>query len=116
MIVDLPTLHLAEFLADGYLLPELIPENWVNTTWRNDSCPSWQAGLLRIYVDHPVRSKRDGDTPFQYGVSVLSWNPVDGVVDDGSPATALETNVWAEVLAYVNDNQDLANMRSGGID
>lgn len=42
-----------------HTLPPL-PDTWVDTSWHNDACPSWQMpGGLYVYVDYEDAAQRE---------------------------------------------------------
>lgn len=101
---------LADFIGMGFAPPQ-IPPDWINVTWSNDVCPSWKIGLLTIWADHPVPEEREVASLERFSVCVSGWNPEEGE-DTESGVTALKTDDWAEVLKFVADNPDLAQMRT----
>ena len=73
---------------DTSTLP-LIPSDWIDTSWHNDVCPSWQFGKYQIFIDHANPNEREtgGERYF--------------VNDAESGDCLLITDEWYEVLAYI---------------
>jgi hypothetical protein len=68
-----------------------IPATWLDTSWHNDTCPSFQCGALRIFVDYAEPEHREiAETP-RYSVHL--W--------EGDYPVLLVSDDWAEVLAFV---------------
>ena len=66
-----------------------IPERWVDISWCNDVCPSWQAYGYQIFVDFANPDDRElGGERFS-------------VCDIEFGDCLLSTDNWAEVLEYV---------------
>lgn len=93
-------------------MPE-IPENWVDTSWRNDASPSFVA-----------MNKRKGDESARYERMRIWINEADPSMRESPLASrfiisyegdAIDENVdfhfedWQEVLEFVNVRVDLAN-------
>jgi len=38
-----------------------IPKEWQDTSWHNDSCPSYEVKGLHIFVDHASSKERERD-------------------------------------------------------
>ena len=66
-----------------------IPATWVDTSWRNDVCPSWQFGEYQIFIDHanPTERETGGERYF--------------VNDVESGDCFLVSDDWGDVLEYV---------------
>lgn len=67
-----------------------IPETWRDSSWRNDSCPSWEAGCVRVFVDYLEPAQRE--FPDVKRFSVQGSDHTD---------TLFESDDWGEVLAFV---------------
>jgi len=78
--------------SDFDAMPE-IPENWTDISWHNDSCPSFECGKLRIYVDYANPESREVATPFRFGVTADD--------NDGNGVSLLDSDDWTEVLTFV---------------
>jgi len=76
-------------------LPDLT--GFEDTSWHNDTCPSFRKGQFLVWVDWPCRCCREDTDGYRFVVCRLDEEecPVDGPV-------ALETEDWAEVLSFVN--------------
>jgi len=71
----------------------VIPDSWTDTSWHNDSCPSFAAGNLRIYIDYEDAELRDVAMPCsRFGIVICEDGEVENVID---------TDDWSEVLAFV---------------
>lgn len=66
-----------------------IPSDWIDTSWRNDVCPSWQFGEYQIFINYANPDDREtgGD---RYCVN-----------DTESGDCFLITDDWDDVLEYV---------------
>lgn len=66
-----------------------IPKDWMDISWRNDVCPSWQSNGYQIFVnfenpdDRETGGERFSVCDIEFGDCLLS------------------TDNWAEVLDYV---------------
>jgi hypothetical protein len=65
---------------------------WEDTSWRNDVCPSIQCDVFVLWIDYADRAKREWDN-----------SPRFSMVCEGEPY--LETDDWADVLAFINDGR-----------
>jgi hypothetical protein len=67
-----------------------IPADWEDTSWHNDTCPSFEVGAVRVFIDYanPVEREIIGDYP---RFSVI----------DHDQNTIVATDDWATVLATV---------------
>jgi hypothetical protein len=65
-----------------------IPDEWLDTSWHNDTCPSWQVGPYRVSIDYADPSEREFDNTERFLVSL-------------EQDCLLATNNWQEVLDYV---------------
>lgn len=45
-----------------------IPEHWVDISYGNDACPSFQVGRYHIFVDHKLQSKRESGLPNRFHI------------------------------------------------
>ena len=72
-----------------------IPQNWEDTSWHNDACPSFNTGKGRVvFVDFSDLSLREFDGGKRFTVQA------DPEIHDHNE-TFLETDDWAEVLSFV---------------
>jgi hypothetical protein len=70
-----------------------IPENWEDTSWHNDTCPSWQApNGLRIFVDYADPEQREIPECERFSVH----HDTDGGVD-----IIAFGDDWSEILLAV---------------
>ena len=77
----------------------LIPQGWEESSWHNDSCPSFVIGEtgLQVYLDYPKPEDRELQGGHRY--CVLKANADGSVQDLGS------SDVWSAVLAIVREHQ-----------
>lgn len=78
-----------------------IPADWVDVSWHNDTCPSFEVAAyaafnVYVFVDYedPAKREHDGESRF-YIIKVAA--------NTGDTETLLETASWADVLGYVAD-------------
>ena len=69
-------------------LPPL-PPGWEPTHWRNNSCPSWAAGGVTLWIDYPDAAQREVDGMQRFALSDTDGNDL------------LQTDDWRDVLAYL---------------
>lgn len=76
-------------------LPNL--EGFIDTSWHNDTCPSWRRDNYIVWVDWP--NDQDRELP---GGGRFIVQPVD---EDGCliEEVTLETNDWNYLLAFFED-------------
>ena len=75
--------------------------DWEDVSWHNDTCPSFRKGDLQVWVDWPDPRERENFDGRRFVLCRLDAEgclPVDN-------ATILETDSWAEVLAFVQGYQ-----------
>ena len=77
-------------------LPDL--SGFEDTSWHNDTCPSFRRGNFLTWVDWPDPREREDFEGCRFIVCRLDF---DGCLLVGS-ATLLETDDWTEVLALVH--------------
>lgn len=85
-------------------LPAL-PPGFIDSSWRNDACPSMQNTdlSLHIFCDFADAAKREHTDAERFIIWALT---ADGSLDDGQGAILL-TNDWAEVLALIDTKRPL---------
>ena len=76
-------------------LPDL--SGFEDTSWHNDTCPSFRRGNFLTWVDWPDPREREDFEGCRFIVCRLD---AEGCLDDES--TLLETDDWTEVLALVH--------------
>jgi len=76
-------------------LPDLT--GFEDTSWHNDTCPSFKRGQLLTWIDWPDPREREDFDGCRFIVCRLDD---EGCLTEG--AAALETDDWSEVLAFVN--------------
>lgn len=87
-----------------------IPADWQDMSWHNDACPSFafmiggegdsNNTLARVWVDWVDPADREGGTDSKRFLVTYE-------ADDGTTFDALQTDDWAEVLAYVEARKAL---------
>lgn len=79
-----------------FVLDVEIPENWIDTSWHNDTCPSWQCGDRKVYVEFadPLDRELIGQA---YGRFIIAEYRGEGPHDDYW-AELYQGDDWAEVL------------------
>lgn len=79
---------------DASTLPA-IPPLFVDTSWRNDICPTFSAETLglTIWVDYPEAKDREFPEWKRFRVTTLTGH--DDIRD------LLETDSWVDVLAFI---------------
>jgi hypothetical protein len=71
-----------------------IPAGWTDISWRNDACPSFDAGNMRVvYVDYASPDRREWSEARRF--SVTEETPHMRI------RTVLESDDWQEVLDYL---------------
>lgn len=85
--------YLTEFPNfDGAYLPT-IPTGFVDQSWRNDTCPSWQQGDLWLFIDYAAPCLREmAETP-RYSLQRRT--------DEGDQFIA-DTDDWQEILRHLS--------------
>lgn len=87
------------FQGLGYDQPP-VPAGWTDSSWHNDAAASYEVGLLRVWIEHPDRTQREIDCETRFLVMLLEPHEDDlPTIADQPPL--LETDDWAEVLAFV---------------
>jgi hypothetical protein len=71
-----------------------IPADWEDTSWANDTCPTFMNEALGLFlsVDFADEALREFEGGKRFYLSAYA----DGIGD-----TLLETDDWAEVLAFI---------------
>lgn len=70
---------------DGATLPA-IPDGWTDISWRNDDCPSWDAGNgVSVYIDYADPAQREWPENERFTVIRDAWREY-------------RTEDWAEAL------------------
>jgi hypothetical protein len=71
-----------------------IPANWTDISWHNDTCPSFECGNVRIWIDYADPEQREFSTPTRF--AVVPFN------EDADHFDALlESDDWSEILTFV---------------
>ena len=80
-------------------IKNLIPKNWEDVSYSNDTCPSYEVKGLQIFIDNPnpkEREYQESDSKRFYIIKAknygMGYKPL------------LETDNFFEVLEFVNDN------------
>ena len=71
-----------------------IPSTWVDVSWRNDVCPSWVIGHLRVWVDFADHKEREFEDGNRFRVT-----------DEDVYEIIFESNDWQAILQFVGQNQ-----------
>ena len=77
-----------------------IPKHWEDTSWHNDTCPSFQVdrgadnGFVRVYVDYIGEDDREFEDGARFGVCLLDEH--GDYLED-----VIDTDSWLEVLTTV---------------
>jgi hypothetical protein len=77
------------YRTDPATLPA-IPVSWTDISWRNDMCPSFDAGTYHVFVDFAHPAQREYEDRPRFVVM-----PKDGL------STPFESDDWDAVLAFV---------------
>lgn len=67
-------------------------EGWEDSSWHNDTCPSFTCDVFVLFIDHADRASRE-----------FPEAPRFSLTDEGR--TVLETDSWADVLAFMDDGK-----------
>jgi hypothetical protein len=82
----------------GFVLGNIeIPAGFVDQSWKNDACPSWQNDFLRLrlWIDFEKPEERDADGARRFLLQTITrW-------DDDSPETIYDGDKYATVLELV---------------
>lgn len=74
-----------------------IPETWIDVSWHNDSCPSWQIGPYIIFIDYKDPDEREsGEKATRYFVMTDRSKRSDR-------GDILQTNNWETVLGFIKE-------------
>jgi len=73
----------------------LIPAGWQDISWHNDTCPSFEAGKVHVFIDYADMSRRE----VQGGGRFLIVRPDDQEV-------LLIADDWNVVLLFVRGFED----------
>ncbi len=85
---DLITREFPDF--DLATLPA-IPAHWLGSSWRNDTCPSFQIGdLYQIFIDYPNPAEREWAESCRYTLHSID--------DGGGQHVVVHTDNWNDVL------------------
>jgi hypothetical protein len=85
-----------------FVLDVAIPEGWQDTSWRNDTCPSWQKEMadrttLKVFVDYADPARRE--------VKGLRRFHVQEIDEDDDIGECFSTDYWKRVLEYFGDTE-----------
>lgn len=73
-----------------------IPENWTDISWHNDTCPSFECGKLRIFVDYEDESLRE--------FACTRFSVINETDDATEQMIVLDSDDWSEVLKFVAEH------------
>jgi hypothetical protein len=68
-----------------------IPKDWMDISWRNDVCPSWQSNGYQIFVNFENPDDREYSGGFRFSVFDMTTSEF-----------YLSTDDWNEVLTFVD--------------
>lgn len=89
---------------DATTMPD-IPEGWADTSWHNDTCPSFRTFTgFQVFVDYSDPTQRELPDRPRFTVHA------DPEVVDGNEVL-FETNDWQQVLEYVNEPANFGVLR-----
>lgn len=72
-------------------MPEIL-DGFEDSSWANDVCPSFTCDVFVLWIDYAERAKREFPDWARFTMTCEG-------------ATYLETDDWADVLAFVNDGR-----------
>jgi hypothetical protein len=77
-----------------------IPEDWIDISWKNDSCPSFQThgGKIIVYADYPDPMDRDHPETTRF-TAVFKPNE-----NNHADFKYCDTDDWNEILAFVKEH------------
>lgn len=85
-----------DFPADSSAIATLMARGFVDTSWHNNACPSFEAMGLRVWIDFPHPEARDiVNAEFTVAYSVNEW---DGMSEFG----LLFSYEFADVIAFLD--------------
>jgi hypothetical protein len=88
-----------------------IPPEWVDISWHNDACPSWQvkestAGdvsqIIKVWIDYKTESLRESPDGKRFCISFERFNGSEMIVHN-----YMESDVWQEIINIVPDYLDM---------
>lgn len=93
--------HIQHFIDQGFEPPPL-PEGWRDSSYVNDACPSYERGLLHVWIDHPDADQREWGPCHRFAVLRMTADPEHGPQLDEAAAVLMESDDWSAVVEYVN--------------
>lgn len=72
-----------------------IPDGWKDVSWRNDSCPSFEAGHVHVFVNYADPAERELSEGGRF--FALACTDSQGYHDGG----LLDTDDWSAMLTFV---------------
>lgn len=74
-----------------------IPPDWVDTSWVNDCCPSFEVlgKLVRVWIDYPDPNNRKFPTDGRFMVTAMNGDQLRNLT------LANPTNDWSAILEYL---------------
>lgn len=75
-------------------LPDL--SGFIDTSWHNDTCPSFRHGHHLVWVDWPDPREREDPEGYRFIICALDK---EGRIIDGEPS--FQTDDWSEVRAFI---------------
>ena len=87
-------------------MPDL-PPGWEDTSWHNDTCPSYRKGRTMVFIDYPDPADRELDTGHRFSAYALDEEGCMYFTGDGSGEDdLLHTDSWDEVLRLFAERED----------
>lgn len=72
-----------------------IPSHWVDSSWRNDACPSFEAGEgLRVWVDYADPANREFPESPRFGLQACEKN------EGAALADIVASDLWEDILRH----------------
>ncbi len=79
-------------------------DGWDDISHGNDVCPSWSYKGWHVFIDHPDAKQRElGEEMQRFGVQRVT----DLGYGKTEFATTFESDSWSDVVAFVNDEENL---------
>ena len=69
-----------------------IPSDWEDMSWRNDVCPSWQCGAVRVWIDFADPQLREWGDCERFRITDAEVNDLLFATDDWKAALDFVTS------------------------
>ena len=83
-------------------IKNLIPKDWEDVSYSNDTCPSYEVKGLQIFIDNLDPKEREYQD--EYGQEFKRFHIIKAKDYGMGYKPLLETDSFSEVLEFVNDN------------